>query len=118
MSDWRKPYAVLWEIAHAATLEDLERLWDERKGLAQVNALRRRAWKFMQSPWGRPWGGRRAIEKLTVSDDDLRKALNDLHRRVHGAQANPVFADPRAATIQGAILDLIAGIMDWNENRP
>jgi hypothetical protein len=118
MSDWRKPYAILWEIVHAKTVEDLERLWGERKGPAQVKAFRRRAWKFMQSPYGRPWQRQRAIEKLTVRDDDLRKALNDLHRRVHGSEANPVFADLRAAGIAGAILDLIAGIQTWGENRP
>jgi hypothetical protein len=118
MSDWRTPYAALWEIAGAATIEDLERLWVELDGPAQIKAFRRRTWKFMQSPLGRPWHGARGIEKGTVRDPELREAMDRLYWRIKN---NPILRDRRALILGSpgdAILNLFARIAVWDEKRP
>jgi hypothetical protein len=100
---WREPYAVLWAIATAATVEQLESLWagfpKARRGIRRaVQPYRQKSWK-----------GSRL--QPTIRDYELAEALRLLHLRISGPDANPVFADPRLLAIGApgeALLNLIS----------
>jgi hypothetical protein len=108
MSHWRVPYAALWTIAGAETLDDLVRLWTELDGPAELKAFFYRTRHFQQTPYGRPWHGERKVEKLPLRDPELREAIFQLIRRI---VANPVFVDsPRGETIKDTIVTRLAEI--------
>jgi hypothetical protein len=116
MSDWHVPYAALWRIAGAETVDDLVRLWAELDGPAKLKAFFQRARKFKQSPYGRPWHGVRRVEKRTVRDPELHEAVFALHRRIN---ANPVFKeDHRARMIRDAIVVTLAEITTFDASKP
>jgi hypothetical protein len=117
MTSWRTPYAGLWRIAEAGTVDDLVELWRELDGPALLKALKRRTWKYRQSSHASPWHGQ-PQQKPTVRNPELVAALDKLGDRV---RENPaIWADHRAiATGAGhAILDMIAEIRVWAEKQP
>lgn len=102
LDTWRTHYATLWTIAGAATVEELERLYDDGFRKAR-REFKRRAQPYRRSPYK----GRRL--QSTVEGDELNEALDSLRLRVRD---NRVFLPTCAIAIEvgESILNLISEV--------